>query len=115
VTQLDVFFSNPFSVSPSYADRLRNRQPHDMTGNFLVSLILWLNCDGWCKNGCLFQAVILEIQRGFNQSMYQNYNLFGVVNVRSLSDSEKFHEMSAATASPPHQCFLLDDDGQWKL
>ena len=28
-------------------------------------------------------------------------------------DSEKFHEMSVATASPPQQCFLLDDDGEF--
>jgi len=43
----------------SYADRLKNRQPTDMT------------------------------------------------------DSEKFHEMAAATESPPKQCFLLDDDGEF--
>ena len=30
-----------------------------------------------------------------------------------ISDSEKFHEMSVATASPPQQCFLLDDDGEF--
>ncbi len=30
-----------------------------------------------------------------------------------VSDSEKFHEMSAATALPPQQCFLLDDDGEF--
>ena len=28
-------------------------------------------------------------------------------------DSEKFHEMAAATESPPKQCFLLDDDGEF--
>jgi len=28
-------------------------------------------------------------------------------------NSEKFHEMAAATESPPKQCFLLDDDGEF--
>merc|ERR1712029_523345 len=28
-------------------------------------------------------------------------------------DSEKFHEMALATESPPKQCFLLDDDGDF--
>jgi len=46
-------------IDSSYADRLKNRQPSDMT------------------------------------------------------DSEKFHEMAAATESPPKQCFLLDDDGEF--
>jgi len=32
---------------------------------------------------------------------------------RDMTDSEKFHEMSVATASPPQQCFLLDDDGEF--
>jgi len=33
---------------------------------------------------------------------------------RKLSEnSEKFHEMAAATESPPKQCFLLDDDGEF--
>ena len=33
---------------------------------------------------------------------------------KSLSEnSEKFHEMAAATESPPKQCFLLDDDGEF--
>jgi autophagy-related protein 18 len=30
-----------------------------------------------------------------------------------MTDSEKFHEMAAATESPPKQCFLLDDDGEF--
>jgi len=30
-----------------------------------------------------------------------------------MSDSEKFHEMALATESPPKQCFLLDDDGDF--
>ncbi len=29
------------------------------------------------------------------------------------TDSEKFHEMEAATEVPPQQCFLLDDDGEF--
>jgi len=28
-------------------------------------------------------------------------------------NSEKFHEMATATESPPKQCFLLDDDGEF--
>lgn len=28
-------------------------------------------------------------------------------------ESEKFHEMEAATELPPQQCFLLDDDGEF--
>lgn len=28
-------------------------------------------------------------------------------------DSEKFHEMALATETPPKQCFLLDDDGDF--
>ena len=35
------------------------------------------------------------------------------VTTSAVSDSEKFHEMSVATASPPQQCFLLDDDGEF--
>jgi len=30
-----------------------------------------------------------------------------------MTDSEKFHEMATATESPPKQCFLLDDDGEF--
>jgi len=30
-----------------------------------------------------------------------------------MTDSEKFHEMNAATETPPKQCFLLDDDGEF--
>merc|ERR1712113_1229824 len=30
-----------------------------------------------------------------------------------MTDSEKFHEMAAAADSPPKQCFLLDDDGEF--
>lgn len=38
----------------------------------------------------------------------------GIVGGRPLSEnSEKFHEMAAATESPPKQCFLLDDDGEF--
>jgi len=29
------------------------------------------------------------------------------------ADSEKFHEMEAATELPPQQCFLLYDDGEF--
>jgi len=31
----------------------------------------------------------------------------------STEDSEKFHEMALATETPPKQCFLLDDDGDF--
>jgi len=30
-----------------------------------------------------------------------------------LTESEKFHEMKSATETPPKQCFLLDDDGEF--
>ena len=30
-----------------------------------------------------------------------------------LAESEKFHEMAVATETPPKQCFLLDDDGEF--
>ena len=30
-----------------------------------------------------------------------------------VADSEKFHEMALATETPPKQCFLLDDDGDF--
>lgn len=49
----------PGELSPSYADRLRNRSPGEMT------------------------------------------------------ESEKFHEMRNAAETPPKQCFLLDDDGEF--
>ncbi|TRY69087.1 hypothetical protein TCAL_09654 [Tigriopus californicus] len=51
--------TNPPDDDVSYADRVKNRHPHEMT------------------------------------------------------DSEKFHEMEKATASPPRECFLLDDDGEF--
>lgn len=31
----------------------------------------------------------------------------------AAEDSEKFHEMALATETPPKQCFLLDDDGDF--
>jgi hypothetical protein len=30
-----------------------------------------------------------------------------------FSDSEKFHEMSSATETPPKPCFLLSDDDEF--
>lgn len=36
-----------------------------------------------------------------------------LLTISFFSDSEKFHEMAAATESPPKQCFLLDDDGEF--
>ena len=41
-----------------------------------------------------------------------NFNKFQYI-FDFFSDSEKFHEMAAATESPPKQCFLLDDDGEF--
>ena len=52
------------------------------------------------------QKIILE-NSGWNPPFFiNNFLLF-------FSDSEKFHEMAAATESPPKQCFLLDDDGEF--
>ena len=39
--------------------------------------------------------------------------LFNQFLFLSFTDSEKFHEMAAAAESPPKQCFLLDDDGEF--
>jgi len=30
-----------------------------------------------------------------------------------MTDSERFHEMSTASESPPKTAFLLDDDGEF--
>ena len=41
------------------------------------------------------------------------YNKKSTEQIFVFSDSEKFHEMALATETPPKQCFLLDDDGDF--
>ena len=53
------------------------------------------------------QKINLE-NSGLNPLLFSSTNF-----LIFFSDSEKFHEMAAATESPPKQCFLLDDDGEF--
>ena len=45
--------------------------------------------------------------------MFYNSQQPYIFEVFFLADSEKFHEMAVATETPPKQCFLLDDDGEF--
>lgn len=43
----------------------------------------------------------------------QHQDTTAPVKQPTAEDSEKFHEMALATETPPKQCFLLDDDGDF--
>jgi hypothetical protein len=52
----------------------------------------------------------------YTQTRYHPERHSGAISPNSqasLEDSEKFHEMAVATETPPKQCFLLDDDGEF--
>ena len=49
----------------------------------------------------------------WNFSESKSFTIITQVFLFLYLDSEKFHEMAAATESPPKQCFLLDDDGEF--
>ena len=113
----------------SYADTLRNRHPaNGMSGmscpavlgflydsdfvkkcpiNFLCFLVY--NVGWWLAfidcNGYIFMFIIFNLVSPIEVS---NQSLVVIV-----ADSEKFHEMALATETPPKQCFLLDDDGDF--
>jgi len=60
------------------------------------------------------EAVKMEQQQLEVTTTDQVDNSDNKSNSSKISDnSEKFHEMAAATESPPKQCFLLDDDGEF--
>jgi autophagy-related protein 18 len=60
------------------------------------------------------EAVKMEQQQLEVTSPDQVDNSDNKSNSSKISEnSEKFHEMAAATESPPKQCFLLDDDGEF--
>jgi len=51
----------------------------------------------------------------YAQSRYQHSTdrNSGATSPNQNEESEKFHEMAVATETPPKQCFLLDDDGEF--
>ena len=113
-----------FLVDISYADRLKNRHPSDqMTGNNPSNFNFLQQ-----KKNPLHFALLKGVGTAFSHYEKKNilsWNLNETVQrpksiryvnfipIPSISDSEKFHEMAAATESPPQQCFLLDDDGEF--
>ena len=121
----------------SYADTLRNHHPaNGMSGMscpavlgflydsdfekkmsdqlFMLSgynvgwWLAFIDCNGFlCLSFSIFQVQMFDlffckIARVSNQSL-----------IFIVADSEKFHEMALATETPPKQCFLLDDDGDF--
>lgn len=56
-------------------------------------------------------------KRGNDRCVFSSYRrgcvMFVKVDLFISADSEKFLEMEAATETPPKQCFLLDDDGEF--
>jgi len=60
------------------------------------------------------EAVKMEQQQLEVTTTDQIDNSDNKSNSSKISEnSEKFHEMATATESPPKQCFLLDDDGEF--
>jgi len=60
------------------------------------------------------EAVKMEQQQLEVTTTDQVDNSDNKSNSSKISEnSEKFHEMATATESPPKQCFLLDDDGEF--
>jgi len=49
----------------------------------------------------------------YQHSRYNTERTSGAASPNAQEDSEKFHEMAIATETPPKQCFLLDDDGEF--
>jgi len=57
-----------------------------------------------------------QLKKNPSYIFYFNSPLFIIFlnhKIDFFTDSEKFHEMAAAADSPPKQCFLLDDDGEF--